>query len=81
MDINRVKWASRRGMLELDLLLGQFVEHEYESLSPEEQTQYQTLLENEDQDLFNWLIHRHKPDSAETSDIIELIRTRHYARG
>ena len=31
-DFNRMRWASRRGLLELDLLLGPFVEACYREL-------------------------------------------------
>ena len=51
MDINRLSWASRRGMLELDLMLLPFLEKVYPSLDEEDQRRYWRLLECEDQDL------------------------------
>ena len=51
---NRLLWGSRRGMLELDLVLTPFVENVYESLSEEDQQRYQRLLLEQDQDLFAW---------------------------
>jgi antitoxin CptB len=35
MDHNRLKWAARRGMLELDLILQPFVEKVYPTLNAE----------------------------------------------
>ena len=41
MDSNRLRWAARRGMLELDLLLNGFLDHGYARLTPEQQTVFQ----------------------------------------
>ncbi len=56
MDKNNTAWACRRGMLELDRLLLPFFEHIYPSLETEQQQLFQQLLQEADQDLFNWLI-------------------------
>ncbi len=74
MEKNRVKWASRRGMLELDLLLGNFVENAYDDLSLDVKEQYWALLECEDQDLFNWLIHRYPTENESLQSIVNTIR-------
>jgi antitoxin CptB len=52
MNKNRLMWASRRGMLELDLILQPFVENTYDSLSEHDQLRFEALLEREDQQLF-----------------------------
>ena len=57
-DIKRLYWHSRRGMLELDLLLVPFAEHRLAGLSVEELQMYRELLQEEDQDLFMWLTRR-----------------------
>ena len=55
-------WASRRGMLELDLILQPFVENSYDSLEEDDQLRFEALLEREDQQLFMWLMKReHHP--------------------
>ena len=51
-------WHSRRGMLELDLLLLPFVTDKLAELDDSQQKIYQRLLEQEDQDLFSWLIEK-----------------------
>ncbi len=51
-----VYWRSRRGMLELDLLLTPFSREVYGSLEAEEQERYRELLACEDQELFGWLL-------------------------
>ena len=74
MDKNRLFWASRRGMLELDIILQTFLEEAYDQLEPEEQSLYQHLLGGEDQDLFAWLMGRSVPEDKNTATIIAIIR-------
>lgn len=73
MDINRLKWASRRGMLELDLVLLPFVENVYAEISTEDQQRFDRLLECEDQDLFNWFLRKGQPDDEELQKIVRLV--------
>ena len=55
-ELNRLFWHSRRGMLELDVLLVPFVQEVYPSLDAEDQARYRKLLECEDQDMFGWFM-------------------------
>ena len=41
----RLKWQCRRGMRELDLLLEEFLEHRYQSLSQPDRDAFARLLE------------------------------------
>lgn len=53
--------ANHRGMKEMDILLGDFArEHAFE-LNDMELTQFETLLEENDQDLFAWFTGRSDP--------------------
>ncbi|WP_198144065.1 FAD assembly factor SdhE [Gilvimarinus agarilyticus] len=74
MERNRLFWGSRRGMLELDLILLPFLENVYPSLEPEDKLRYQQLLECEDQDMFAWLLHRHEPENPELQRIVQIVR-------
>ena len=49
MNKNRLMWASRRGMLELDLILQPFVENTYDSIGEYDQLRLYALLEPDDQ--------------------------------
>jgi antitoxin CptB len=60
----QVFWHSRRGMLELDLLLVPFATEAFTKLSDQDQLLYVDLLEQEDQDLFLWLMGRAQPIEA-----------------
>jgi antitoxin CptB len=74
MERNRLFWASRRGMLELDLILMPFLEKIYPGLDPEDQERYHQLLESEDQDLFAWFLKRQDPEDADLLKIVTIIR-------
>lgn len=74
MNKNRLVWASRRGMLELDLILLPFVETVYPALGSRDQERYQQLLESEDQDLFAWFMNRTDPQDPELLRIVRIIR-------
>ena len=49
-DINRMRWAARRGMLELDLMLEPFVSARYAQLDETDRYRFQQLMLCEDQD-------------------------------
>jgi len=59
--LNRVRLASRRGMLELDLVLKPYIECECLQATAQEKKEFQALLACEDQDLFHWFIKEKQP--------------------
>ena len=73
IEFNRTCWASRRGMLELDLVLEPFVKEVYPSLSDRDQERYRKLLECEDQELFGWFLGRVRPEDADIAHIVDAI--------
>ena len=60
-DRERVRWRSRRGMLELDLLLVDFADKRYPSLSPTLRRDYRAVLECDDWVVLDWLRGRESP--------------------
>lgn len=74
MDKNRLFWGSRRGMLELDLILLPFVEKIYPTLEQDDKERYHQLLEEQDQDLFAWFMSRSDPEDADLQRIVTIIR-------
>ena len=56
LNKHRIFWHSRRGMLELDLLLIPFVQDVYDDLTLEDQILYRDLLILEDQDIYALLM-------------------------
>ncbi|CAI8321522.1 succinate dehydrogenase assembly factor 2 [Porticoccaceae bacterium] len=73
MNKNRLMWASRRGMLELDLILQPFVENTFDSLSENDQLRFEALLEREDTQLFVWLMKREQPSDPDSQRIVQII--------
>ena len=74
VDINRLFWGSRRGMLELDLVLMPFLENVYPTLEQADKERYWLLLEEQDQDLFAWFMRREDPANPELQRIVGIIR-------
>lgn len=72
-DYKRLYWASRRGMLELDLVLMPFVEHRLRELSRADQQRYIDLLECEDTELFAWFLQRQRPQNPELAAIVDIV--------
>ena len=71
--LNRLFWHSRRGMLELDLILVPFVQNHYVNLSEQDQAIYDRFITCEDQDLFAWLMQRSVPEDDEFAKIVKQI--------
>lgn len=69
-EINRMRWASRRGMLELDLVLEPFVASRYATLDERDRQRFQQLMTCEDQDLFSWFMRRETPEDGELEAIV-----------
>jgi len=74
IEYKKLFWHSRRGMLELDLLLVPFVEQCVPQLPAADQVLYQQMLREEDQDLFKWLLLREPAPTEALRRIIGIIR-------
>jgi len=69
----RLYWHSRRGMWELDLLLIPFLEQRYDQLEADDQHAFQQLIDEEDQDLFGWLMRREWPEDPRLRRVVKMI--------
>jgi antitoxin CptB len=78
--IARIKWACRRGMLELDLILKAFLDSDFKTLTPDEHDKLLAYLENPDPDLYAWLMGYQSPtkplDIEYTAKIIKSTNTK-----
>ena len=72
----RLWWHSRRGMLELDLLLLPFVEEAYSDLDEDLKAKYRKLLDCEDPDLFKWFMQSERPGDQDLAEIVDFILKR-----
>lgn len=68
----RALWRSRRGMLELDLLLVAFARRGYSALTAADQDAYQRLLDCDDWLVWDWL-QRESPPPQPLARIVELV--------
>jgi antitoxin CptB len=73
-EINRLRWRARRGMLELDILLLDFIDHRYATLPASLQATFATLLELEDSVLWDMIQSGESVQSPAQTKIIEWLR-------
>lgn len=76
IELKRLYWHCRRGMLELDVLLMPFVQEVYPSLDEQDQERFKKLLICEDQDMFGWFMQRDEPEDPDLKKIVNMILTR-----
>ena len=55
-SVQRLHWQCRRGMLELDYILKDYLEQRYPTDTPELQAAFEALLQEQDPDLQAWLL-------------------------
>ncbi|MCK4833433.1 MAG: succinate dehydrogenase assembly factor 2 [Gammaproteobacteria bacterium] len=69
------RWQCRRGMLELDLLLNNFVDLGVETLTTEQRQAFELLLSYPDQTLLDLLLGNAVSSDPEIFDVVRLIRS------
>ena len=69
----RLRWACRRGMLELDVLFMPFVEEVYDLLSTKDKQVFERLLTEQDPELFAWFMGHKVCEDKELNDMVQLI--------
>ena len=73
-QLGPILWACRRGMLELDLVLAPFARDCWDSLSVQEQDDFEQLLGYHDQDLYQWILGEQAPESIPLKHLIGRVR-------
>lgn len=73
-ELRRMRWASRRGLLELDLLLGPFMDQCFADLPQPLREQYRELMGGEDQQILNWIMGRDEAVPDNLAQIVQVIR-------
>ena len=69
-EMARLKWRCRRGMRELDFLLGRYLEEDYPGVSAQEQEAFRAFLELPDPMIFSWITGRERPPEGLISEIV-----------
>lgn len=72
----RLKWACRRGMLELDVLFMPFVEEAYDHLSDTDKQTFERLLTCQDPELFAWFMGHETCEDEELNKMVQFILNR-----
>tara|TARA_B100000965_G_scaffold97874_1_gene80032 strand:- start:400 stop:648 length:249 start_codon:yes stop_codon:yes gene_type:complete len=68
--INKTKWKCRRGLRELDLLFRRYTQEKLNSLSKEELEMFNSILDLEDQALYNFIFKNESLNSPEKESFI-----------
>ena len=71
----RLRWACRRGKLELDLFLIAFLEDCYEALTQEEKETFRLFLSETDPELHAYLMLEKECEHASYRALVQKIRT------
>ncbi|MBT5229352.1 MAG: succinate dehydrogenase assembly factor 2 [Methylococcales bacterium] len=71
---SRLRWQCRRGMLELDHILQEYLDQQYQSMSLDKKTQFALLLENADQTLLEWCLGNESPPAQSDNKMVQEIR-------
>lgn len=75
-DERRLQWHCRRGLKELDVILGPFFDQHYLTLPPADKALFARLIDGEDMDLFNWFMRQETPSDPELERMVDLILAR-----
>jgi antitoxin CptB len=79
-NTSKLEWACRRGMLELDVLLGNFLKEAYPDLEVEDKLLFINLLICSDPEVFAWIMGHEKPSDESILKITEMIRNHAQSR-
>lgn len=72
----KLQWHCRRGLKELDVILGPFFDQHYLALDPADKAVFSRLIDCEDMDLFNWFMRQDCPSDPELERIVDLVLDR-----
>lgn len=73
---SRLKWACRRGMLELDVLFMPFVDEAFDDLSYDDKVLFERLLTCDDPDLYAWFMGHQPCEDKELARMVNIILSR-----
>ena len=73
VELARLRWRCRRGMLELDQLLLRWLDRDGPQASPEQLATFERLLNIEDDQLWRWCLRREQSQEKDLHDLVERI--------
>ncbi len=73
-NLERVRWRARRGLLELDIVLGRFIDAHYAQLGETERHAFDALLDMPDNALWDMIAGKQDATRGEQQALLEKIR-------
>jgi len=73
--LNKLRYrAWRRGFSEADLIFGPFADQTAPALTPAQLDEFEVLLDQDDHDLYDWIIGRRPTPAAFDGEVMALIK-------
>jgi antitoxin CptB len=73
-NLERIRWRSRRGLLELDIVLARFIDKHYAQLDEAGQRAFEELLDTPDNPLWDMIAGRLEATQEKHQALLEMIR-------
>lgn len=74
-EFNRLRWrCTRRALLEMDVLLGTFLDKQFSNLSPEQEAAFVELADMEDHDLWPLISGKRECKDAVQAEVVSMLR-------
>jgi antitoxin CptB len=74
-NLERIRWRSRRGLLELDIVLGRFIDKHYAQLDETGKRAFEELLDTPDNPLWDMIAGGQQATQESHQALLELIRS------
>lgn len=73
-NLERIRWRSRRGLLELDIVLARFIDKHYAQLDEAGRQAFEELLDSPDNPLWDMIAGRLETTQENHQALLEMIR-------
>jgi antitoxin CptB len=73
-SLERVRWRCRRGLLELDIVLGRFVLQQYAAMNNQQRVIFDELLDMPDTELWDVITGKREPTHAHQCEVLEWLK-------
>ena len=75
IELKKLRWRCRRGMRELDQLLGRWLDRQWRQSPTHERAVFLRLLDTEDDTLWRWFLGHEVSSDVEIAALVERIRS------
>jgi antitoxin CptB len=73
VEMQRLRWRSRRGMRELDQLFGRYLDRRWLAADAQERAMFERLLDCEDDKLWRWFLGYDIPEDSDLHALVQRI--------